>query len=85
MAFRITGGSNAEISLALNILNQFGGIMILPRKRSIRIGRDISPKRQNIFNLLLLQFAEYILHLFPGGGNTGQMRQNVCVIAMHQI
>ena len=75
MAFRIAGSADTEISLLSDILYQLACIAVMAGQGKLALCRNVSPERQNIFNLILLQLAYDPVYLLFCGRYTGQVCQ----------
>ena len=82
MSLRIAGSAEAEgVALSLlDVTNQLDRVAVVLRARAVL--RQIAAKRQNILNALLLVQGKHFGHMFPRGGDTGQMckRRNTVTV-----
>ena len=73
MSFRVAGRTDAEISLLFNLSDELTCIPVLIGKGKLGRFRDISPKSQNILDILLLKLTDYLMDVRPCRRNTCQM------------
>ena len=73
MAFGITRGADAEITLAPDVFDQFTGISVVVGKGEFALGGDVPPECENILDPLLLQLFYHPVYLLLRGGDTGQV------------
>ena len=75
MPLGVAGAAHAEVAAGLDLPHQLGGVVVVMGRGAPF--RDVPPEGQHVADAALLQLAQHLMDVRPGGGGAGQVGQGL--------